>query len=74
MIKTIKRKIQEWFEDFTHKPTKNIMTKITSKLIRRLEWETGAGRMDCKKALDNSNGDIGEAIKWLKMKGIYISL
>ena len=50
------------------------MTKITSKLIRRLEWETGAGRMDCKKALDNSNGDIGEAIKWLKMKGIYISL
>jgi len=46
------------------------MTIITAKLVKRLQWETGAGMMDCKKALDNSNGDIGEAIRWLRNKGI----
>jgi elongation factor Ts len=50
------------------------MTTITAKLVKRLQWETGVGAMDCKKALDNSNGDIGEAIRWLKTKGIYIRL
>jgi elongation factor Ts len=47
------------------------MTIITAKLVKRLMWETGLGMINCKKALDNSNGDIGEAIKWLRMKGIY---
>lgn len=47
------------------------MTAITAKLVKRLEWETGVNRMDCKKALNNSNGDLGEAIRWLKQKGIY---
>ena len=49
------------------------MTIITAQLLKRLVWETGVGKMDCKKALKNSNGDIGEAIKWLKTKGIYNS-
>lgn len=48
------------------------MTIITAKLVKRLVWETGSGMMDCKKALENSNGNIGEAIEWLKTKGIYI--
>jgi elongation factor Ts len=47
------------------------MTIITAKLVKRLMWETGLGMINCKKALDNSNGDIGEAIRWLRMKGIY---
>ena len=46
------------------------MTIITAKLVKILQWETGAGMMDCKKALDNSNGDIGEAIRWLRNKEI----
>jgi elongation factor Ts len=50
------------------------MTTITAKLVKRLQWETGVGMMLCKKALDNSNGDIGQAIRWLRNKGIYISL
>ena len=49
------------------------MTIITAKLVKRLMWETGLGMINCKKALDNSNGDIGEAIRWLKTKGIYNS-
>jgi elongation factor Ts len=49
------------------------MTIITAKLVKRLMWETGSGMINCKKALDNSNGDIGEAIRWLKTKGIYNS-
>ena len=48
------------------------MTIITAQLVKRLEWETGVNRIDCKRALNHSNGDIGEAIRWLKTKGIYI--
>jgi translation elongation factor EF-Ts len=47
------------------------MTKITAQLVKRLEWETGVNRIDFMRALKNSNGDIGEAIRWLRMKGIY---
>jgi len=50
------------------------MTTITSKLVKRLVWETGVKMIDCKIALDNTNGDIKEAIKWLKNKGIYNAL
>jgi elongation factor Ts len=47
------------------------MTIITAKLVKRLMWETEVNKIDCMRALKNSNGDIGEAIKWLRMKGIY---
>jgi elongation factor Ts len=47
------------------------MTAITAQLVKRLEWETEVNKIDCMRALKNSNGDIGEAIKWLRMKGIY---
>ena len=52
------------------KPQK-IMTIITAQLLKRLVWETEVNKIDCMRALKNSNGDIGEAIKWLKTKGIY---
>jgi len=48
------------------------MTTIAAQLLKRLVWETEVNRIDCMRALKNSNGDIGEAIKWLKTKGIYI--
>lgn len=38
--------------------------------IRELRDRTGAGILDCKKALEQSNGDISEAINFLKIKGI----
>jgi translation elongation factor EF-Ts len=52
------------------KPQK-IMTIITAKLLKRLVWETAVNKIYCVRALKNSNGDIGEAIKWLRNKGIY---
>ena len=47
------------------------MTTITTKMVKRLEWETGVGRMDCLRALREANGDLGSAMKWLKDKGIW---
>ncbi len=38
--------------------------------VKRLRELTGAGVMDCKRALDENNGDVDNAIKWLREKGI----
>lgn len=46
------------------------MAEIPSKLVKQLRDETGAGMMDCKKALQESNGDITKAKEWLRQKGI----
>ena len=46
------------------------MTAITAKLVKDLRDKTGAGMMDCKKALGESSGDIEKAIEWLRQKGI----
>ena len=43
---------------------------ITASLVRDLREATGAGMMDCKKALEASNGDINAATDWLREKGI----
>ena len=43
---------------------------ITSSDIKELRNKSGAGMMDCKKALDESNGNIEKAIEWLRKKGI----
>ena len=43
---------------------------ITASLVRELRDATGAGMMDCKKALEASNGDINAATDWLREKGI----
>jgi elongation factor Ts len=39
-------------------------------LIQKLREETGAGMMDCKKALTEANGDYDAAVDWLRKKGI----
>ena len=46
------------------------MAEITAKLVKELRDKTGAGMMDCKKALGESNGDIEKAIKYLREQGI----
>ena len=43
---------------------------ITTELIKNLRERTGAGMMDCKKALVECNGDIDAATDWLREKGI----
>jgi len=43
---------------------------ITSEMIRQLRERTGAGMVDCKKALTESNGDIEKAIEFLRKKGL----
>jgi elongation factor Ts len=43
---------------------------ISPKLVKQLRDETGAGMMDCKKALKETGGDIAQAKDWLRQKGI----
>ncbi len=42
---------------------------VTSELVKQLRDKTGAGMMDCKKALDESNGNMEQAIEILRKKG-----
>ena len=46
------------------------MAQITAALVKELRDKTGAGMMDCKKALSETNGDLEAAIDWLRTKGI----
>ena len=43
---------------------------ITAELVKQLRDQTGAGMMDCKKALEANNGDVKAATDWLREKGI----
>ena len=43
---------------------------ITAKQVKELREKTGAGMMDCKKALTETDGDMAKAIDWLREKGI----
>ena len=43
---------------------------ISAKLVKELREKTGAGMMDCKKALEACNGDIEASFDWLREKGI----
>ena len=43
---------------------------ITASLVKELRDQTGAGMMDCKKALAESSGDIDKAIEFLRKKGL----
>ena len=43
---------------------------ITASLVKELREKTGAGMLDCKKALEATNGSIDDAIDWLREKGI----
>jgi elongation factor Ts len=46
------------------------MAEISAKLVKELREKTGAGMMDCKKALKETDGDIEKASEWLRQKGI----
>jgi elongation factor Ts len=46
------------------------MAEISAKLVKELRDKTGAGMMDCKKALAESAGDMTKAAEWLRQKGI----
>ena len=46
------------------------MADISAALVRDLREKTGAGMLDCKKALVETNGNIEEAVDWLRKKGL----
>jgi len=46
------------------------MAEISAKLVKELRDKTGAGMMDCKKALAETAGDMTKASEWLRQKGI----
>src|SRR6202166_714549 len=46
------------------------MAAITAALVKDLREKTGAGMMDCKRALTETDGDIEVAIDWLRTKGL----
>ena len=46
------------------------MAEITAALVKELREKSGAGMMDCKKALVETNGDMDAAVDWLRTKGL----
>ena len=46
------------------------MTEITAAQVKELRETTGAGMLDCKKALVEANGNMDEAVDWLRKKGL----
>jgi elongation factor Ts len=46
------------------------MAEISAKLVKELREKTGAGMMDCKRALSECAGDLTKAAEWLRQKGI----
>jgi elongation factor Ts len=46
------------------------MAEITANLVKELREKSGAGMMDCKKALTETEGNLEEAVDWLRTKGL----
>ena len=46
------------------------MPEITAALVKDLREKTGAGMMDCKRALTETGGDMEAAVDWLRTKGL----
>ena len=46
------------------------MAEVSAALVKQLRDKTGAGMMDCKRALGDSGGDIEAAVDWLRKKGL----
>jgi len=46
------------------------MAEITAALVKELRDKTGAGMLDCKKALTETTGDLEAAVDWLRKKGL----
>ena len=49
------------------------MAEVTAALVKELRERTGAGMMDCRKALTETNGDFEAAIDWLRKKGAKVA-
>jgi len=43
---------------------------ITAQMVKELREKTGAGMMDCKKALEENDGSLEKAVDWLRQKGL----
>jgi elongation factor Ts len=46
------------------------MAQITASMVKELRERTGAGMMDCKKALGENDGDVEASVDWLRKKGL----
>src|ERR1700749_4743236 len=46
------------------------MAEVTAALVKDLREKSGAGMMDCKKALQENNGDVDQSMDWLRTKGL----
>jgi elongation factor Ts len=46
------------------------MTAISAGQVKQLRDKTGAGMMDCKTALTQTQGDMEQAVDWLRKKGL----
>src|SRR5437763_8418959 len=46
------------------------MAEVTAGLVKELRDKTGAGMMDCKRALGDTDGDLEAAVDWLRKKGL----
>jgi len=46
------------------------MAEITAASVKELRERTGAGMMDCKKALAENNGEMEASVDWLRAKGL----
>ncbi|HEY5362728.1 MAG TPA: translation elongation factor Ts, partial [Aestuariivirga sp.] len=46
------------------------MAEITASMVKDLREKTGVGMMDCKAALAATNGNLEEAVDWLRAKGL----
>src|SRR6187455_427569 len=53
--------------DLKHR--ERVMANYTAADVKKLRDLTGAGMMDCKKALDESDGDFDQAVEFLRIKG-----
>jgi elongation factor Ts len=49
------------------------MAVISSEIVKKLRDQTGAGMMDCKRALEESNGDVEQATDYLRKKGAAVA-
>jgi elongation factor Ts len=57
--------------DVTRQDAKEqMMAEITASMVKELRTKTGAGMMDCKKALGETDGNLEEAVDWLRKKGL----
>src|SRR5215831_13041998 len=55
---------------FREKAQETKMAEVTAAMVKELREKTGAGMMDCKKALAESSGDFAKAEEYLRKKGI----